>query len=215
LSRRQEGAIEFGRPIQSIGIGHKGPTALPASTPTRVSPARMRQTGRGYKPHSTRRANAGVRWFARSTKDTLAIADRLKREGADLVSLSEQIDTTSAAGKMVFRMLAVLAEFERDLVSERTRMAMQHKKAKGERVGPLPFGFNLAADGVHLIENPQEQAALKHIARLRAGRHSLRAIAADLTRRGVPTKRGNSQWAHTAVAAIIEGQRKGRIGLEH
>lgn len=40
--------------------------------------------------------------------------------GADLVSLSERIDTTSAAGKMVFRMLAVLNEFEKDQVSERT-----------------------------------------------------------------------------------------------
>ena len=153
--------------------------------------------------------------MARSTRDTLAIAERLQKADADLVSLSESLDTTSAAGKMMFRMLAVLAEFERDLVSERTRMAMTHKMAMGERVGPLPFGFNLAADGVHLIENPREQAALQDIARLRADRYSLRAIAADLTRRGVPTKRGNSQWAHTAVAAIIEGQRKGRIGLKH
>lgn len=56
--------------------------------------------------------------LARSTKDTLAISDRLEKADADLVSLSERIDTTSAAGKMVFRMLAVLAEFERDLVSD-------------------------------------------------------------------------------------------------
>lgn len=49
--------------------------------------------------------------LARSTKDTLEIADRLDRLGADLVSLSENIDTTTAAGKMVFRILAVLSEF--------------------------------------------------------------------------------------------------------
>lgn len=45
--------------------------------------------------------------LARSTRDTLAIADRLERAGADLVSLTERIDTTSAAGKMVFRLLGV------------------------------------------------------------------------------------------------------------
>jgi len=58
--------------------------------------------------------------LARSTKDAIGIAERLDKAGADLVSLTERIDTTTAAGKMVFRMRAVLAEFERDLVSERT-----------------------------------------------------------------------------------------------
>ena len=67
----------------------------------------------------------------------MAIAERLEKAGADLVSLTEKIDTTSAAGKMVFRMLAVMAEFERDLVSERTRAAMSHKKSKGEVIGQV------------------------------------------------------------------------------
>ena len=57
--------------------------------------------------------------LARSTRDTL-----LDKSGADLVSLSEKIDTTSAAGKMVFRLLAVLNEFERDLISESATAAM-------------------------------------------------------------------------------------------
>jgi DNA invertase Pin-like site-specific DNA recombinase len=73
--------------------------------------------------------------LARSTKDTITISERLEKAGADLVSLSEKIDTTSASGKMVFRMLAVLAEFERDLVSERVRVTVAHKRGRGERVG--------------------------------------------------------------------------------
>ena len=43
----------------------------------------------------------------------------LEKKGADLVSLTEKIDTTTAAGRMVFRMLAVLSEFERDIISSR------------------------------------------------------------------------------------------------
>jgi len=58
--------------------------------------------------------------LARSTKDAIGIAERLDRAHADLVSLTERIDTTSATGKLVFRILAVLSEFERDLISERT-----------------------------------------------------------------------------------------------
>jgi DNA invertase Pin-like site-specific DNA recombinase len=48
--------------------------------------------------------------LARSTRDAITISERLDTAGADLVSLSEKIDTTTAAGKMVFRMLAVLAD---------------------------------------------------------------------------------------------------------
>ena len=65
--------------------------------------------------------------LARSTKDAIAIAERLDKAGADLVSLSERIDTTTAAGKMIFRLFAVLAEFERDLACERTRAALARR----------------------------------------------------------------------------------------
>ncbi len=68
--------------------------------------------------------------LARSTKDTITIGEQLEKAGADLVSLSEQIDTTSAAGKMIFRMLAVMAEFERDLVSERTKTALDFMRSQ-------------------------------------------------------------------------------------
>ena len=90
--------------------------------------------------------------LARSAKDAIGIAERPDDAGADLVSLSEKIDTTSAAGKMVFRMLAVLAEFERDLVSERTTAALAHKRRNGQRVGTNPFGHVLADDGSTLLD---------------------------------------------------------------
>jgi len=142
--------------------------------------------------------------LARSTTDTLQIADRLERAGADLVSLSERLDTTSAAGKMVFRMLAVLAEFERDLVSERTTAALAHKRANGERVGKVPFGFDLADDGVNLTPNDTEQGIISDITTLRGKGYSLRAIAAQLSRRNILTKEGNDAWTHTAVKRILD-----------
>lgn len=142
--------------------------------------------------------------LARSTKDTIEIAERLSRADADLVSLSEKIDTTTAAGKMVFRLLAVMAEFERDLISERTTTAMQHKKAKGERVGAIPVGYVLAADGVTLVPDDNQQEAIELIRQLREMGLSMRAIADELTRRGVPTKQGGNQWKHSTVQRILE-----------
>ena len=128
--------------------------------------------------------------LARSTKDTIEISDRLAKSGADLVSLSEKIDTTSAAGKMVFRMLAVLAEFERDQISERTTTAMQFKKTKGELVGAIPYGHDLADDGVRLLDNAEEQAAIAQARELKASGLSLRKIAAELQRRGFVSRAG-------------------------
>ena len=91
----------------------------------------------------------------------VAINERLHKAGADLVSLSEKIDTTSAAGKMVFRMLAVLAEFERDIISERTAGAMQHKRGLGEYTGGLvPYGGRWHAKTVAdlLTHGPHDKA---------------------------------------------------------
>ena len=141
--------------------------------------------------------------LARSTKDTIVISERLDKAGADLVSLSEKLDTTSAAGKMVFRMMAVLAEFERDQVSERTCSAMAHKKSKGERVGEIPFGYDLAADGVTLVENADQLRAIELIHSLKEKGYSLRAIAESLDNAGVTTKKGAKTWNHKSVSNIL------------
>lgn len=130
--------------------------------------------------------------LARSTRHTLEISERLDKIGADLVSLSERIDTTSAAGRMVFRMLAVLAEFERDQTSERTAMALRHKRTQGERVGSVPYGFDLDADGVHLVENASEQAVIQQARELHQSGLSLRKIAAELNARGLVARNGRA-----------------------
>lgn len=118
--------------------------------------------------------------LARSTKDTIEISERLEKQGADLVSLSEKIDTTTAAGKMVFRLLAVMAEFERDQISERVTGAMQYKKSKGERVGSIPYGFSLHGNGKDLIKNEIEQEIIKIVENLHRDDFSLNKIAAYL-----------------------------------
>jgi site-specific DNA recombinase len=142
--------------------------------------------------------------LARSTKDAILISERLDKAGADLASLSENIDTTSAAGKMMFRMLAVLAEFERDQIRERTSTALQHKRSKGERVGNLPYGFQVAADGVHLEENAAEQETIRVIQSLRESGLSLRAIRDELQARGARNRNGNTSWRLNTLGAIVK-----------
>ena len=151
--------------------------------------------------------------LARSTRDTLAIAERLDHAGANMVSLSERIDTTSASGKMVFRMLAVLAEFERDLIRERTRDALQHKIRRGERCGKVRFGSVVDPDDPRrskktgspsaLVPCPREVEAVALIKDLAGEGRSLRSIAAELDRLGIPTKEGRPGWHHSTVQQIL------------
>lgn len=141
--------------------------------------------------------------LARSTKDAIAISDRLAKNGADLVSLSEKIDTTSATGKMIFRLLAVLAEFERDQTAERTRCAMGHLRSQGKRIsGRIPFGYSLAENGTDLVPNPKEQDATVIMRELRAQGCSLRTIAAALTAKGIHTKT-RTAWTAEVIRGIL------------
>ena len=141
--------------------------------------------------------------LARNTRETLELGERLAKAGADLVSLSEKIDTTSAAGKMVFRMLAVLNEFERDQVSERTTMAMQHKKANGQRVSRhVPYGQQLCADGMHLEANTDEQAVIALARDYHTAGLSSRAIAARLADSHLYSRVG-TVFTPSAILAMV------------
>lgn len=140
--------------------------------------------------------------LTRCTKDALTLSETLSRRGVDLVSVSERIDTTSAAGKMVFRMLAVLAEFERDQISDRTRFALAHKRTNREKTGGrVPFGY-IVEDG-RLIEEPNEQKALALIGKLRRQGYSLRGICERLCARGYKTRCGNMNWHPQVVKQLI------------
>lgn len=140
--------------------------------------------------------------LARSTRDTLMIAEQLDRKGADLVSLSERIDTTSSTGKMVFRMLAVLSEFERDVISERTSMAMAHLRQSGRFTGgDDPYGFR-NVDG-SLQEVPEEMQTVRVIQRLREEGQSLRAIGKSLSAMGRVSRTGKPFLAEQ-VARILK-----------
>ena len=145
--------------------------------------------------------------LCRSTRDAISISEKLDRFGADLVSLSERIDTTSASGRMIFRMLAVLSEFERDQISERTKAALAHKRAKGEVVGHAPFGYVVAKDRKTLIPNPQQQRTLRVISYLERKGLSQRAIVTVLNKRGLPSKSGGT-WTRGSLRSVLRTKRR-------
>lgn len=73
--------------------------------------------------------------FARSVSHLLRALETFKALGIDFVSYSEQMDTSTPAGKMVFTVLGAVAELERSLIVERVRAGLRNAKAKGKRLG--------------------------------------------------------------------------------
>jgi site-specific DNA recombinase len=140
--------------------------------------------------------------MARSTKDTITISERLQKAGANLASLSERIDTTSAAGKMVFRMLAVFAEFERDLASERTRMAASYKRSRGEAWANAPYGKTKDEAG-RLIDDQAEGEAVALVLKLRDEGFTIRAIVEEMNARRIPRRKGG-RWHIASVQRVLK-----------
>ena len=141
--------------------------------------------------------------LTRSTRHMLHLSEKLESQGVDLVSLTEKIDTTTATGKMVFRMLAVLNEFERDQISDRTKAVLAYKKANGEKYAPVPFGYK-EVEG-RLVEVKREANIVAEILELREQGHTLAGIADQLNTRGIEGKRGG-KWYASTVAYLIKRQ---------
>jgi DNA invertase Pin-like site-specific DNA recombinase len=123
-------------------------------------------------------------------------------DDSTLVKRDLKVVGRNRLASLVRDIMTVVSQWEREAIGERTRDAMNHKRANGERVGTVPFGWRLAPDGIHLEENPSEQQALSNMRDLRAAGHTLRAIADELNRQGCLTRRGTA-WRFQYVAEAL------------
>ncbi len=120
-----------------------------------------------------------------------------------LLSVGEQIDTRSAAGRLVLNVLASVSQWERETIGERTSAAMQHMASVGEYTGgDFPYGYRLGSDGERLVEEPEEQKALVAAQQLREAGFSLRSVARELNAQGFRSRTGKP-FAHVQVARMF------------
>jgi DNA invertase Pin-like site-specific DNA recombinase len=101
--------------------------------------------------------------FARSVSHLLRALETFKALGIEFVSFSEQMDTSTPAGKMVFTVLGAVAELERSLIVERVRAGLRNARAKGKTLG-----------------RPRVTVDAARVSRLRASGMSWPKIAAEL-----------------------------------
>jgi DNA invertase Pin-like site-specific DNA recombinase len=143
--------------------------------------------------------------LTRNLGDWSALIDRYfgEKGGRSLMSVSESVDTRTAAGRMVLNIMTTVAQWERETIVERTRSAMSFKRSKGERLGQIPFGQRLVPDGRTLEVDPAETAVIAAARGMRAEGWSYRQIARELDSRGVRPKRGGPRWNQASVRHLI------------
>ena len=142
--------------------------------------------------------------LTRSVRDLgYLVQDVFDRTGVAFSSIADNFDTTTANGKLALNILGSVAQWERDIISERTREALTHKRlVKRERVGLVPLGFDLGDDGKTLIVNNEEMALVRKIRALRAEGWGYARIARTMEEAGAKTKCGG-RWRPWGVRYLL------------
>jgi site-specific DNA recombinase len=145
--------------------------------------------------------------LTRSVKDLGVLVETYFLAGRwSLLSVSEQIDTRTAAGRMVLNILAAVSQWERETIGERTAEAMAYKRRRREYTGgEPPYGWRRAADGVHLDAHREEQAIIRAAWELKAAGLSLRTIGARLAARGLLPRQGQA-WNPKTVRDLLRAE---------
>jgi site-specific DNA recombinase len=134
------------------------------------------------------------------------VRDRLEARGVGLVSITEQLDTSTSVGRLFWSLLAAFAEFERDVIRERAATGLEEKarslqaaEAQGWVSGRPPYGYR--SFGKALAPDPDESVVVKFIFRLAEKGAKNSTIARRLAEEGVPSP-GGRVWTRQAVRRI-------------
>jgi DNA invertase Pin-like site-specific DNA recombinase len=153
-------------------------------------------------------ASAGV--LVAAKRDRLArdieVVRPIERAAAKYGAVVRTADGTSDAqgsqGVIQRGLHDLLGEWEREIIRERTTAALAIKKARGERVGQVPFGWRVADDGVRLVPVEHELQVLRKVRDLKSRKLSTRAIVAALDQCGMRNRAGG-RFAQTQVMRLI------------
>lgn len=129
----------------------------------------------------------------------------IERKGGQIISAAgEGTDNDDPASILMRRMIDAFAEYERLIIKARTKAALRIKKEKGQRVGHIPFGYQLAQDGIHLEQNINERSILKQMNILQNKGYSIREIAQIMNKKQM-LNRNQSKWNHASIFRMIKG----------
>ena len=127
--------------------------------------------------------------LSRSLLDFSRIMETLDRHGCSFVSVTQQFNTTHSMGRLTLNILLSFAQFEREIIGERTRDKMGAARRRGKWVGGgMILGYDLDREARKLVVNPAEAQMVREIFSMYTERRSVLAVVQELNRRGVPRK---------------------------
>lgn len=146
--------------------------------------------------------------LTRSVSDLARLLDFFKEDGRALLSVSDYINTATAAGRMTLNILASVSQWEREAIGERTAFALAQVKSDGGKIGALPYGERRrderdAAERRIVEPSAEELRAVELIRSLWARGASLAAIAQELRACGVRPRHGGASWAPSVISGVI------------
>jgi site-specific DNA recombinase len=128
--------------------------------------------------------------LSRSLLDFARLMERLERHQVSLVSVTQQFNTTHSMGRLTLNILLSFAQFEREIIAERTRDKMAATRRKGQWAGGAPsLGYDIDAHLRRLVVNPAEAEQVRAIFALYLERQGLIAVVQELAGRGWVSKR--------------------------
>lgn len=129
--------------------------------------------------------------LSRSLLDFSRLMETFEQHNVSFVSVTQQFSTTNSMGRLTLNILLSFAQFEREIISERTRDKMSAARKKGKWVGGMPvLGYDVAPRGGRILMNKREGERVRAIYELYLERMSLMPVVQELDRRGWKTK----QW---------------------
>jgi site-specific DNA recombinase len=127
--------------------------------------------------------------LSRSLLDFARLVDRFDQRSVSFVSVTQQFNTTTSLGRLTLNILLSFAQFERDIIGERTRDKMSAARRKGKWVGGTPvLGYDVDPGGGRLVVNEKEARRVREIFELYRNHPSFSAVVAELERRKWRTK---------------------------
>jgi DNA invertase Pin-like site-specific DNA recombinase len=127
--------------------------------------------------------------LARDVAVASAVERAVLRCGARVVAADGAANGDGDADQFLRRILDAAAEYEHALIRARTKVALQAKRARGERIGTVPFGFAATTTG-HLVPDPREQEILARVREFRAAGFSVRGITSECARLKLASRAG-------------------------
>ena len=151
--------------------------------------------------------------LSRSLLDFARLAEFFEKHEASIVSVTQQLDTSTSMGRLTLNMLLSFAQFEREMVSDRTRDKMHAARRRGKWTGGMvPLGYDVSPEGGKIVVNKAEAEQVRAIFNLFLEKQSLVGASQELNRRGLHRKswttrkgvtREGGEWDRVVLRRVL------------